>query len=627
MPAASSPLLISPSSEPVRNRQVMFERYRMDRLLGRGGMGVVWLAHDERLDRRVALKFLPEVLFLDPSSRDDLKREARRSLELTHANIVRIYDFVEDSDNAAISMEYIDGATLSHLRTEREARCFEPDELLGWTTDLLRALDYAHRDAGFVHRDLKPSNLMVTTRGVLKVADFGISCGLQNTAARVSAWNSSGGTLSYMSPQQLQGELAAITDDVYSVGATLYELLTGKPPFHSGDISYQIRSVKPDPVNERRAKLGVCGEPIPPDWEATIAACLAKNPRERPADAREIARRLGIESLAPASSESTEELTVVFNPEAGAHKSRPARRFSIPPRLGLLGMAALLLLFVVWLMQAMVKPRPAIATAPPRASISVAPQIARGSASNAADFSLPHDRTPTAAADLEPSAVISDAETEPAAALPAESGPFLPPTPVPAVPDPVLAVNTAPAGMRFHLFAGLAENSDAPALREGETPAIIEGLAPGVYRIVFSSLAWAPYSEVIEIKDQKLNSYAHEFPFAMAHIESAPAGAQIFIGATAVGEAPLDLPLAPGRYTIKAAFANSSSAPRTVQIVANQNLRVKLEPPSSRSSHPVRATKKKPEENVLKKLGDSIRSIFTSDTSKKAGSASKSKKK
>jgi len=275
----------------------MFGRYRLDRVLGRGGMGIVWLARDEKLDRPVALKFLPEILFRDAAARDELKRETRRSLELTHANIVRIHDFVEDEENAAISMEYVDGPTTSQLRVEKTARCFEAEELAPWMADLCRALDYAHHAAGFVHRDLKPANLMLTSRGALKVADFGIACGLQNTAARISAWNCSGGTLGYMSPQQLEGELAAITDDVYSLGATLYELLTSKPPFHSGDISLQIRTTAPESMSERRRKLGIFGAAIPATWEATVAACLAKNPRDRPANVREVSRRLGSQNL------------------------------------------------------------------------------------------------------------------------------------------------------------------------------------------------------------------------------------------------------------------------------------------------------------------------------------------
>ena len=110
-------------------------------------MGIVWLAHDEELERDVALKFLPDLIIHDAAVLSDLKRETRRSLELTHKNIVRIYDFVHDERSACISMEYIDGETLSNLRAEKEQKVFEPNELAPWIAKLCDALDYAHNYA------------------------------------------------------------------------------------------------------------------------------------------------------------------------------------------------------------------------------------------------------------------------------------------------------------------------------------------------------------------------------------------------------------------------------------------------------------------------------------------------
>src|SRR5438876_3519014 len=152
--------------------QKLFGRYTLQRTLGRGGMGIVWLARDDELERDVALKFLPDLIFHDRATLDDLKQETKRSLELTHKNIVRIYDFVSGETSACISMEYIDGDTLSNLRIDRPSKVFEPHELLEWTKQLCEALDYAHNHALVVHRDLKLSNLMVNQRGNLKVADF-----------------------------------------------------------------------------------------------------------------------------------------------------------------------------------------------------------------------------------------------------------------------------------------------------------------------------------------------------------------------------------------------------------------------------------------------------------------------
>src|SRR5438034_10937767 len=141
--------------------QKVFNRYRLIKTLGRGGMGIVWLARDEELERDVALKFLPDLIIRDRAVLGDLKRETRRSLELTHKNIVRIYDFVHDEASGCISMEYVDGDTLSNLRADRPRKVFQPEELREWVSELCDALDYAHNHARIVHRDLKPSNLMV----------------------------------------------------------------------------------------------------------------------------------------------------------------------------------------------------------------------------------------------------------------------------------------------------------------------------------------------------------------------------------------------------------------------------------------------------------------------------------
>jgi serine/threonine protein kinase len=120
-------------------------------------MGVVWLARDESLQRQAALKFLPEIVRQDRAAVEDLRDETRRCLELTHPNIVRIYDFEEDDHAAGISMEFVDGGSLSGLRTEKPDRMFETDELLSWLRDLCAALHYAHTEGRVVHRDLKPA--------------------------------------------------------------------------------------------------------------------------------------------------------------------------------------------------------------------------------------------------------------------------------------------------------------------------------------------------------------------------------------------------------------------------------------------------------------------------------------
>jgi serine/threonine protein kinase len=276
--------------------QKLFGRYRLTRPLGRGGMGIVWLARDEELERDVALKFLPDLIIHDRAVLGDLKRETRRSLELTHKNIVRIYDFVYDQTSGCISMEYVDGDTLSNLRADKPHKVFEAHELKDWVSQLCEALDYAHNHARIVHRDLKPANLMVNQRGDLKVADFGIARSLSDSVSKLTMEHGKSGTLVYMSPQQLEGERGTHLDDVYSLGASLYELLTSKPPFYSGNVDRQIRDKIPPPMTQRRKELEIEGEPIDEHWEEVIRACLAKNPDRRPQSVSEVARMLSVPS-------------------------------------------------------------------------------------------------------------------------------------------------------------------------------------------------------------------------------------------------------------------------------------------------------------------------------------------
>jgi len=272
--------------------QRLFGRYTLIKILGRGGMGIVWLAHDEELERDVALKFLPDLIIHDAAVLSGLKRETRRCLELTHKNIVRIYDFVHDERSGCISMEYIDGDTLSNLRCDKERKVFEAAELTDWMSQLCDALDYAHNYAHIIHRDLKPANLMVNQRGELKVSDFGIARSLGDSMSAITMAGGRSGTLSYMSPQQLAGERGTHLDDIYSLGATLYDLLTSKPPFYSGNIDRQIHERVAPPMTERRKEFNIEPALVPPVWEETVAACLAKDPAKRPQSAAEVAQRL-----------------------------------------------------------------------------------------------------------------------------------------------------------------------------------------------------------------------------------------------------------------------------------------------------------------------------------------------
>ena len=272
--------------------QTVFGRYTLIKILGRGGMGIVWLARDEELEREVALKFLPDLVVQDRALLDDIKRETRRNLKLTHRNIVRVYDFLHDEASGCISMEYVDGDTLSNLRAEKEQGVCETEEIAGWVEQLCDALDYAHNHTRIIHGDLRPANLMVNQKSQLKVSDFAIARSLGDSISRLTMTARSSGTLSYMSPQQLDGQRASPLDDVYSVGATLYDLLTGKPPFYSGDIDRQIREGVAPSMAQRRKEFDIEPASVPAVWEEVVAGCLAKDPTRRPQSTAEVAQRL-----------------------------------------------------------------------------------------------------------------------------------------------------------------------------------------------------------------------------------------------------------------------------------------------------------------------------------------------
>lgn len=275
------------------DRAVFGGRYILQDLLGVGGMGSVWRAREVSLRREVALKFLPLSITRDEQAREDLKKEVLLSQELSHPNIIRVHNFEEDQILAAIAMELVDGKPLNRLKAERPNSVFSVAELTPWIEQLCAALGYAHR-LDIIHRDLKPGNIMISTKGQVKVVDFGIAASVSEATTRTvpqSAYGH-GGTLAYMSPQQARGEKPTAADDLYSLGATLYDCLTGKPPFFRGEVYAQVLEAAPPPLNTRLAEVDPQLPRVPAYWEETILACLAKKREERPASAEAVARLL-----------------------------------------------------------------------------------------------------------------------------------------------------------------------------------------------------------------------------------------------------------------------------------------------------------------------------------------------
>jgi eukaryotic-like serine/threonine-protein kinase len=294
-------------------------RYRIVRKLGSGGMADVYLAEDEELGRRVAIKILNDRHANDEQFVERFRREAKNAAGLSHPNIVSIYDRGEAEGTYYIAMEYLDGRNLKELVVARGP--LPIGDTIEFTRQVLGALRFAHRK-GVVHRDIKPHNVMADADGRLKVTDFGIA------RAGVSQMTEAGsiiGTAQYLSPEQARGAAVDQRSDLYSVGIVLYEMLTGNVPFTGEspvEIAMKHLSDTPKPPSLQRPE-------IPPDLDMVVLRALAKNPDDRFQTAEEMDAEL--ERVAQGSGVTTETADAATAVLSGTALSN-APTAIVPPR-------------------------------------------------------------------------------------------------------------------------------------------------------------------------------------------------------------------------------------------------------------------------------------------------------
>jgi serine/threonine-protein kinase len=254
-------------------------RYRIDRELGRGGMGIVYQAHDLVLDRTVALKVLPDSLRDNPQALKNFLREAKAAAKLNHPNIVTVYDAGEQGDATYIAMEYVDGTTLKAIVRQRGA--IAARALVQVLIQMCDGLQYAHAQK-VIHRDVKTANVMWAKDKKVKLMDFGLAKVVEDVLNHTTHVS---GTPYYMSPEQTRGSNVDHRTDLYSLGVTAFELATGVLPFREGNVPYHhVHTPPPDPRSIRTD--------VPQALAELILACLEKDPDKRPQSAQDVGNSL-----------------------------------------------------------------------------------------------------------------------------------------------------------------------------------------------------------------------------------------------------------------------------------------------------------------------------------------------
>ncbi len=297
--------------------ELIADRYELEELVGTGGMSSVYRAHDQLLERDVALKVLHEQFTADDDYVERFRREARAVAQLSHPNIVTVIDRGEQDGRQFIVFEYVDGENLKTL-VEREGALPER-EALGLALQIARALGFAH-ERGLVHRDVKPQNVLLNGNGEAKVTDFGIARSL-DVHGGLTQTGTVLGTSDYIAPEQARGARVDAQSDIYSLGAVLYELLTGDVPFPGDNfVAVAMRHINEPPpsVRERRPDVS-------PRVDAVVRRAMAKDPRDRFGSMDELCRELSACLEAEDATSGAETMVVAPTRKPSRRERRAAR--------------------------------------------------------------------------------------------------------------------------------------------------------------------------------------------------------------------------------------------------------------------------------------------------------------
>ncbi len=250
-----------------RYSRILGKRYDLKEKVAHGGMGVLYRAYDRQLGMDVVVKFLRDRLVNDGAAIESLKREAKAAMKLAHPNIIRLYNFEETPGAKYLFMEFVEGESLASMASRRQDRRFTEAEVLKYIPEVCEALKYAHAEEG-IHKDIKPSNILITNDHRVKLAEFGIAN--IDISQMEEDGRFGGGTLVYMSPEQIFGQPLDGRTDIYSLGITMYEMLSGAPPFRGKDVSLQHLHVNPKPI-----------EGVSLWMNTVVLKCLRKEPDGR----------------------------------------------------------------------------------------------------------------------------------------------------------------------------------------------------------------------------------------------------------------------------------------------------------------------------------------------------------